>query len=232
LTLADLHALAADDRRTVWEVMGDEARCRALSEDGAARLARTRRVLTRLLARRSRGSLREAVEHAWLSLGGPACVEDPTDLDDAAIFLDLLETSEAAGALEDLEELERGVARLFALPDAAASPRLQVMTIHKAKGLEFDTVIVPGLGRGTAQDERKLFLWMEMPAAGDARASLLIAPIQAAGRKADPIYEHLRMLDKEKADHECGRLLYVVSTRARRQLHLLGDVRRESDGTP
>ncbi len=39
--------------------------------------------------------------------------------------------------------------RLCALPDVAATDEsLQIMTIHKAKGLEFDTVIVPGLDKG------------------------------------------------------------------------------------
>ena len=39
------------------------------------------------------------------------------------------------------------VAELYAQPENPAGAGLHVMTIHKAKGLEFDTVIVPGLGR-------------------------------------------------------------------------------------
>src|SRR5438067_2757913 len=176
---------------------------------------------------RSRPTLRAAVEAAWLALGGPACVENDTDLEDAAIFLDHLESSEEAGSIADLAAFEQSLAQLFALPDLGAPECLQVMTIHKAKGLEFDTVIVPGLGAGTGRDDRKLFMWMETPA-----SKLLLAPINPAGARDDPIYEFIRGLDKEKAEHECARLLYVAATRARRRLHLLGDVKIDERGEP
>jgi len=226
LTLADLIAASGDaDTMTVWEAIHDEARVATLSENGRSRLAATREVIGRHIARRSRTSLRSAVEGAWLALGGPACVESETDLEDAEIFLDHLEKSEAAGCLPDLATFELSLARLFALPDLAASDRLQVMTIHKAKGLEFDTVIVPGLGGGTARDDRKLFMWMETPS-----SRLLLAPINATGAKGDDIYEFIRGLDKEKADHESARLLYVAATRAKRRLHLLGDAGIDDHG--
>ncbi len=35
------------------------------------------------------------------------------------------------------------------------------MTIHGAKGLEFDTVIVPQLARKTNSSERDLLIWSE-----------------------------------------------------------------------
>src|SRR5688500_19603075 len=65
-----------------------------------------------------------------------------------------------------------------------------------------------------------------------ADSRLLLAPINATGSAQEPIYELIRALDKRKADHENGRLLYVAATRARRRLHLLGDVKLEHDGTP
>ena len=228
LTLADLLALGSgEESSTVWEAMRDEKRIEAMSPDGRSRLARTREVLARALAGRRRTSLRDAVEGAWLALGGPACVESDTDLEDAEIYLDHLESVEEGGSLGDLATFEDSVANLFALPDLAAPDTLQVMTIHKAKGLEFDTVIVPGLAGGGGRDERKLFLWMETP-----ESSLLVAPINAAGSKDEPIYELIRDLDKHKAEHETVRLLYVAATRARSRLHLLGDVKRKHDGPP
>ena len=228
LTLADLLALGSgEESSTVWETMRDEKRIEAMSPDGRSRLARTQEVLARALVGRRRTSLRDAVEGAWLALGGPACVESDTDLEDAEIYLDHLESVEEAGALGDLATFEDSVASLFALPDLAAPDTLQVMTIHKAKGLEFDTVIVPGLAGGGGRDERRLFLWMETP-----ESSLLVAPINAAGSKDEPIYELIRDLDKRKAEHETVRLLYVAATRARSRLHLLGDVKRKHDGPP
>ena len=73
---------------------------------GRARAEIVREVLGRAIAQRSRSSLRAAVERAWLALGGPACVENPTDLEDAEIFLDHLEASESAGALTDVAAFE------------------------------------------------------------------------------------------------------------------------------
>jgi ATP-dependent exoDNAse (exonuclease V) beta subunit len=233
LTLADLHALAgadacfADDLPTLFEAMRDEARLAAMSGDGRARLGRVRAVLDAALATRARSTLRDAVEGAWLALGGPACAADATALDEADAYLDHLEQAEAAGTLADCAAFEEGLARLYAPPDEEGNPRLQVMTVHKAKGLEFDTVIVPGLGSGAPQDEKKLFLWMERPRAGhEGRESgLLLGPVHATGADRDPIHEYIRGLDKRKADLENGRLLYVAATRAKRRLHLLGDTR-------
>ena len=224
LTLADLAALAeGDDARTVPELMHDDVRIAALSGDGRERLARVREVMEASAANRLRGNLRDRVEGAWLALGGPACVPDATDLEDAGIYLDALEAAEHAGALRDLAAFEARVAELWALPDVHASEHdVQIMTIHKAKGLEFDHVIVPGLGRASRADEKRLFLWMERPAGAGNEAQLLVAPIEEAGADGDAIYAWLRRLDAERAGHEAGRLLYVAATRARRRLHLLG----------
>jgi ATP-dependent helicase/nuclease subunit A len=227
LTLADLAALrgAGEEQHTLWAAMNDAARVARLSADGRERLERTRAVLAHAIAGRRRTSLRGAVEGTWLALGGPACVEGETELEDADIFLDHLEQAEEGGALGDLAAFEASLAGLFALPDLEAPERLQVMTIHKAKGLEFDTVIVPGLDAGTGSDDRRLFMWMETPA-----EKLLLAPIDAAGDEGDPVYRFIRGLDRKKADHENARLLYVAATRAKHRLHLLGCARCDAHG--
>jgi ATP-dependent helicase/nuclease subunit A len=226
LALADLLAVTPGDAPlTVWEAARDEAGLAKMSADGRARLERTRAVLQRALEQRGRYGLREVVEGAWLSLGGPACVESDVDLEDAGTFLDHLEAMEESGSIPDLDAFEESVVKLFALPDLESTDCVQVMTIHKAKGLEFDTVIVPGLAGETAKDDASLFLWMET-----AEGSLLLAPIKPAGGGKEPIYEMVRRLDKTKAGHELGRLLYVAATRARKRLHLLGDAARDRLG--
>jgi ATP-dependent exoDNAse (exonuclease V) beta subunit len=99
------------------------------------------------------------------------------------------------------------------------------MTIHKAKGLEFDSVILPGLNAPTRQDEQRLVLWLEQ------RGELLLAPISQAGQNTDAIYKYLSRIDRHKSDHETARLLYVATTRARRRLDLLGVVKTKDDGS-
>ena len=232
LTLGELALLAEGAPRLPWDALHEEARVAALPAPARARLERTRAVLAQALAQRGRTSLRELVAGTWLALGGPACVSDPTDIEDAEIFLDHLEAHERAGTLADLADFEDSLQKLYALPDLQASEALQVMTIHKAKGLEFDHVILPGLGRAPRRDDKRLMLWMERAAASPARRNeLLLAPIEEAGAEADAIYAWIARLEAERESLEAARLLYVAATRARRRLHLLGVVRLK-DGEP
>jgi ATP-dependent exoDNAse (exonuclease V) beta subunit len=99
------------------------------------------------------------------------------------------------------------------------------MTIHKAKGLEFDTVILPGLDALPRSDEQRLLLWLEH------RGELLLAPIAESGSGKDPIYSYLASIERRKSEQETARLLYVAATRARRTLHLLGSIPAKTDGS-
>jgi len=192
--------------QTIWELV-----------QGIPKLERFRSVLRPALENRLRGALRDCVEGTWLALGGPACVQDATDLEDAGIFFDEVEKLEEAGELPDLALFEGKLEKLWALPDVDAGPdAVEIMTIHKAKGLEFDTVIVPGLDRAPRSGERQLFAWKQ------TGKSILLAPINEAGSSKDPIYEYVRELGKEAEDIEAGRLFYVAATRAISRLHLLG----------
>ena len=192
MTLADLDALASHDHDTaVWTLMNDAACVARLSEDGRQRLARVRRALGAALTDRRREPLRRSIEAAWLGLGGPACAEREADLEDAQVFLKLLEELDEGGGLRELDTLGERVAGLYAAPDADADARLQVMTIHKAKGLEFDTVIVPGLGYAPPPREPQLLAWLER-ARGGAGPDLLLAPIRGAAEEQEPIYRYLR----------------------------------------
>ena len=224
LTLDDLHALAgADHRATIWDLL--HQRHESLSEDGRARIQRILPVMERAISDRGRRPLRDWIEGAWLRLGGPACVEDETALEDAAAFFDLLEGLAEGADLADFEWFREQVNALFAQPAANASQALQLMTIHKAKGLEFDTVILPGLGAVPRGDDQRLLLWLEH------RGELLLAPIAESGADKDPIYAYLASIERLKAEQETARLLYVAATRARRNLHLLGSARLKDDGT-
>jgi ATP-dependent exoDNAse (exonuclease V) beta subunit len=94
------------------------------------------------------------------------------------------------------------------------------MTIHKAKGLEFDTVIVPGLSAATGADDTQLLRWIERPRA-DGGSDLLLGAMTASGGADDEIYASITRLSNERQEHEDGRVLYVAATRAVNRLHLL-----------
>ncbi|HSC47733.1 MAG TPA: UvrD-helicase domain-containing protein, partial [Gammaproteobacteria bacterium] len=229
MTLAELHRLAAHERETPIAVLMEADAAHA---EMNPRYARTRRVLLGALAERRRGSLREQVERTWLRLGGPAALKDAEALADAEAYLELLEELDQGGTLPGVDELERRLAELFALPDPEADGSLQLMTIHKAKGLEFDVVILPGLDAGTRRGEDELLVWLERPReAGEA--DLLLAPLHATGNEKDPVYSWISALQRDQERLEIVRLLYVAATRARERLHLIGGAEvRERDGAP
>lgn len=233
LTLADLHALAADERqKTIWQLMRDDERVRRLSADGRNRLLHVRAVLASAFAARDRQHPRRWLEGVWLMLGGPRCLEAPEALNDVAAFFALVDRLVAARNL-DADTLAEQAAELFAPADPQGEA-VQMMTIHKSKGLEFDTVILPGLHRDTGGNESSLLLWDLFPAA-DGREHLLVAPMRQKGAGDDEptSYDYLRRVEAERAAHETERLLYVAATRAIRCLHLVGIAKadeRKDDG--
>jgi ATP-dependent exoDNAse (exonuclease V) beta subunit len=201
-----------------------------LSADGQRRLARAIPVLAAMLNSRGRIPLRTWVESAWISLGGPASVRPGTDgeadLRDVHAYLDLLQSTAVAGELPDPQVFRRKLEALFAPADTADDIRVEIMTIHNAKGLEFDTVIVPGLGRPPKPDDPRLLYWRERVL--DGKVQLLLGPIEAATAAKDTkdgtIEGYLRQIEKDRGHEESKRLLYVAATRAKRKLHLLGHI--------
>ncbi len=234
LTLADLDTLVGGDLSSaIWDLICDHERVSGLSADGQSRVERVLETLKDALARGGTMHVRRWVEATWIELGGPACVEDRTDLEDATAYLDLLEESVTGADLRDEQKFAHDVTRLFARPDVQApnvgeQGGLQLLTIHKAKGLEFDTVLLPGLGRCTRDEDRSLMMWLEY-IDGHGKTRLLLAPIKETGAAPDPLYGYLRRVQMIKRDHENTRLLYVAATRARKRLHLLGHTRIDGD---
>ncbi|MGM0452822.1 MAG: 3'-5' exonuclease, partial [Thermodesulfobacteriota bacterium] len=230
LTLADLHAVAGDNhKQPIGDLINDTGQMARLSPDGQQRITRVADIMAHALANRRRRSLRRQTEGAWMALGGPACVHAAADLEDAAVYFDFLDEQIGNGALTDYPALEADTNALFARPDPAADDSLQVMTIHRAKGLEFETVILPGLEKTPPADRARLLLWLERADAPSAE-SLLLAPISEQGSADDPTYQYIRRLQAKKTDHEAARLLYVAATRAKKQLCIIGRGATDSAG--
>lgn len=230
LALPDLHVLAGDESETLWTRMNDVAVRDGLSATARQRLQRFLSACAAALATRARTPLRDWVESCWLALGGPAILRSANDLEDAEAFFARLDELQVAGDLEDSARLEIELSELYAAPANAADARVEIMTIHKSKGLEFDVVILPSLHRRGGREEKTLLRWAllrGLPADG-----LVLAPPAARGDEHDPIYRWLATLEKRRADLERGRLLYVAATRAHRELHVFGSVKLTPKGEP
>ena len=222
LTLTELHEVAgADPRAIIWD------RLAVVAE--TPRLHRIRQALAAPLAQIRRLPLRQCVEPAWIRLGGPESLASPADQAECIRFFDLLDEIDDGGET-GFGLLERRIAQLFGLAPAAEGPAVELMTIHKAKGLEWDTVIVPGLGREAAGDPKPLLRWSELPMADGSRR-LMFAPIEATREEQDdPIFAYLARMERQRTRFETARLLYVAATRARERLHWLGHVEPNAKG--
>ncbi len=230
LTWADLHALVhSDASATVNELLHDSGRLAALSIEGRQAVERARPALEALVAPRRSGTLRQCVEDCWFALGGPGVLRDTTEIDNVYRYLDLLETHEVGGTLPDVAMLES------ILEDekvsSSARSRVQVMTMHRAKGLEFDHVMLFGLGRKPGGGGSDVLSWFDLPAPHGGERKIISPVGPRADVERDPVHRYIAAVATEKDNHEQGRLLYVACTRARKSLHLVGNVSVSADGS-
>ena len=202
----------------VWTALQDETLRQTLSADGRARVAGLVSVMRRSRDQRDRLGLRAWMEQAWLDLGGPATAADAGALADAESFFQLLEQADQQGLGLDVTWLERRLEKQF-MNGGEAGGKVQIMTLHKAKGLEFDCVFIPQLSRVSRGDDRELLLWDEHSGA-DGERSFLLAADDHSERGAPTLYNYLDKLRKDKSLLEGTRLLYVGATRAVRRLVL------------
>lgn len=207
-------------------------RLREAVRTGDCELARERRLvrfvatIDRFLPRAGREPVTALVEAAWLALDGPSCYP-AQELRHAARYFDLLCVN--AGRIDVLsaQRLAGLLDREYVSAPAQAAAVVEIMTIHAAKGLEFDVVIMPGLSRRPRGEARRLLEWRAHHTA--AGTELLFAPIEATGVAGTPINAFLRAAEQREANAEAYRLLYVAMTRAREVLHLVGTVKQADD---
>jgi ATP-dependent exoDNAse (exonuclease V) beta subunit len=220
LELRDMLAVGRS-QPLIWDALHDAAVLECLSEDGRSRCARLRGVLEAALEVQTHTRGARWIERTWLALGGPSCAQDARELDQVRAVFARLRELEAQG-LPDPAVLAQSFADLYA--DDGAACGVEIMTIHKAKGLEFDCVIVPALHRHNRVAGGPMMLMH--PFARSERDGLVMAarsPIADRDNKRE-LFAFLRRQASEAAHLEAERLLYVACTRAKHQLHLTATV--------
>lgn len=214
LGLKDLHAIANGPHATILENMRIYQDL-DLTQNGLIKLQKFVPVIDHAASKRFHLSWRDLLEDTWLALEGPA-VLSPKELEHPQLYLDLLDEQRVL----NLSILEKKLDSFYAPSNPNPNVKLTIMTIHKAKGLEFDHVIIPSVNRRTRQDEQKLLLWQERPSLNGKGNNLILAPIKETGSAGDSVYDYLKLCMERKNDYEAGRLLYVATTRAKKSLHL------------
>ncbi len=231
LALDDLHKLvSADDPETLSRTVPDllSQRLHLLSNEGrlsVQRLLHALEAAPSLHSAMPTASLGTWLQQVWLNLGGAACV-DAT----AHANIDLLWSRLDAlpGGAQDLlgNALDAALEKLTALPDPEAGTDcgVQLMTIHKSKGLEFEVVIVPELQAGTGNNRSGLLSWLErglaQPDDSDDITEFLVAPLQSKGSDRSMAKTWVDRVRRARESQETRRVLYVAATRARDELHL------------
>lgn len=224
LSWRDLHVLCRDDADSaVWTLMQDAERISELTGDGRVRLERLQAILQLAFRERSNQSLARWVRRTWVTLDGPACLPDSRDTDRAEHFFAILREATVMGDLDDPAALGSLFDDPAAIADRPRESGIEIMTVHKAKGLEFDTVVLMGLGRVPQSDRGRALYWHER-VHGDGGESVLLAPFSAGSDKPDPYRQWLKGIERRKEYSERARLLYVATTRARERLHLIGQL--------
>jgi len=231
LSLADLLALtgegaSATPTDTIPALI--DARSTYLSEEGRALLLRVWPILQTALGESGRGEIAVRVERTWRTLGGDVFLR-PDQLANVQHFFALLREQEQPGGWIDLRALKTRLEKLFAEP-LSGEVAVELMTIHTAKGLEWDVVIVPALekrGQGSRSD---LLNWLELDGDDAAGPSIVLAPIYGKGSDPDDLYKWLNKIRSAREEAERKRLYYVACTRAREELHLFATCERTSKG--
>lgn len=230
LPLADLHTLTgADDPSArglpIRSLIGQHLP--RLSSESRQRVERILSILRRTGESRPRqsqiSSFAEWIERTWHALGGHLCL-NATELENTEVFFSLLDSVSPDGAQILTGEFQQHLDRLYAQPDPTVSETcgVQLMTIHKAKGLGFDVVVVPALERSSPREDSPLVATLQRNHPDTGHPEFLIAPIGEKGSTKHPIYQWIQNLRHHRFAEERKRLFYVACTRARHELHLIG----------
>ena len=224
------HLSRRQDPLLIWESMTNPERLALCEAGDRARIARLNRVLDEALAARGRLPMAEWLESVWVRLGGPDAYSRE-DLTHARAFFAAVAEFEARGEWHGPQDIDALVANLFAQPRAASANPVQVMTIHRAKGLEFAHVFLPALDRMLNRDRDPLLRWLDLPRA-DEGSDLLMAPVPTIGdTEGGELNAYLKRLMNARGANEQARLLYVAMTRAKQSLHVSGSPKVRTDGT-
>jgi ATP-dependent helicase/nuclease subunit A len=225
LSLAEISKLSIKKDVSVWSCLTNRKQVSKLSASNQQRIQKFTAIMQQALAQKQQVPLAALVQWLWQQLGGEYCLQSISH-DDMQVVWQLIQDLDTGGDIEKISDLDKALDGLYAQAETsdAEQKRVVVSTIHKSKGLEYDTVILPGLSRKGANEDRDILRWAEL-VDENGHEQLLLAALEGSGakhNKANSHYLYLTELEKQRGQFELLRLMYVACTRAKKQLVLSG----------
>ena len=232
LTSYDLLAIeSADLSQIIWEKLKKIELIDDLTDDAKRRLIPFIKIMKLIMVRRFKIPLRELIETCWILLEGERLYTLETETEAIAWLFDELELAEIGGTLENVDAFEKKIFNNYApssqknqsFLSKSISP-VQILTIFKAKGLEFDHVFLPGLNKQEPSEAQKLLNWHEfVNKKNEPRLLLsLIKPSVNKRKKQNNTNDLIKFEEKIKKELEFNRILYIAMTRAKLSVALSG----------
>jgi ATP-dependent helicase/nuclease subunit A len=219
--------------QTPGELWLEKLRRWAGQDDGSGELSKLAGTLLAAQGQVGRRPLADILSE-WLdntgAWAGIAAWEGPPGVANARTYLDLLAAAESGLPEATFQKADFNLEEAFQPPDprAQASP-VEILTVHGAKGLEFDQVFLPFLDWQPlkSEDHTPPFLLEEIPERHLHGLALARPYIQ---EKQSPFYLVLRELKNQRVVDEARRVFYVAVTRARQRLVMTGLAKRDQKG--
>jgi len=181
----------------------------------------------RAFLRLGRDPMGVIVKRFWEDLDGPrktSCLYGMAGVSNCLRFFQILEDVERGIPQDTLNNLERVIDSIYEPSDPRASQSaVQLMTIHRAKGLEFDIVFIPFMDwkpLASGSTTPPPYLLERMPGTGGKHIMAMGTDYRTG--ESSKTYNLLRKLRRNRKWGEAKRWFYVAATRARHTLIMSG----------
>ena len=227
ITKKDLAIIAQKPNVTIWQQINDSQCWQNLSQDAQNRLKHWCQAVHQAQKQHGRISPAEWIDNAWQQLLGPACLRDDYEQQASQQFFDLLLSASTHETI-DLPQFEQLLNQHYLSSPQSNEAKVHIMRIHKAKGLEFDAVIIPSLQAKRKSPDPALFLWTDYYLNNQHYS--LLAPIKRSDqtKEQQPLYQFINELEKQRLVQENKRLFYVALTRAKSALCLTAYINEQN----
>lgn len=230
-TLTQLFLRGAD---SLWQAL-QEADTACLPAEQGARVQRARELLTQLRSYAALYALPELLAELWRVLAveavlsvqkhGESKLANACKLRDEATAFCAGRQASLGEWLAQVEAVRESNAKATTA-NLDAEEAVQIMTIHKSKGLEFNTVFLPQLDR-KGQSDTSVIKYNRQFGLG------IKAPLADGALVNTAVLDDIKEFDKQREREEYVRKLYVAMTRAEERLIMSGAVegsRTEEEG--